>query len=95
LDQRQGQHLGVAKGLTQLLVLDLGKGRVHHQDKADGDRDVGGAHLELVDEILDAGHQVAQPHANRHGQKDPQCQITVEQRQPFDDASSAGRCSYF
>ena len=53
LDQRQGQHLGVAEDLVQLLVAHLGQGRIHHQNQADGDGQVGGADLEGVDNLAD------------------------------------------
>ena len=43
LHEREAEDLVVAEDLAQLLVLHLGQGRIHHQDQADGDGDVGGA----------------------------------------------------
>ena len=44
LEQRQAQHLPVAEDVAQFFVLHFGQRRVHHQDQADGDGDIGGAH---------------------------------------------------
>ena len=49
------EDLDVLEDVPELLVLHLGQGRVHHQDEADGDGDVGRPGLEPVDESDDAG----------------------------------------
>ena len=45
LHQRQRQDLAVAEDVAQFLVFHLGQRRIHHQDEADGDGDVGRARL--------------------------------------------------
>ena len=55
LDEGQAENLDVLEDVAELLVFHLGQGRIHHQDQADGDGDVGRARLELVDEADDAG----------------------------------------
>ena len=77
LDQGQQEHLHIAKHLPQMLVFDLGQGRVHHQNQADGDRNVGRAHLEIVDDV-DAREEIAAHNPDEHGQKYPQGQIAVQ-----------------
>ena len=71
------KHLPIAEDLAQFVVMHLGQRRVHHQNQTDGDGDVGGADLELVDKALDAGHQRTQPHPDGHRQEDPQRQVAV------------------
>ena len=73
----------VAENVGQLLVSHLGKGRIHHQDQADGNRNVGCADLEAVDETLDARHEKTETHAQGHGSKDPDRQIAVQKREFF------------
>ena len=65
------QDLEILENLGQLFVPHLGQGRIHHQDQADGDGDVGGAHLEGSQDFGEAGRQVAQKNPRRHGQKNP------------------------
>ncbi len=93
LQQRQAQHLPVAEDLAQLVIMHLGQRRVHHQDQADGDGDVGGADRNRRVERLDGlGQQKAQAHADRHGQEDPQGQVAVEKGQAPGYALGKGEC---
>ena len=48
LHEREAEHAGVAKDFAQPLVLHLGQRRIHHEDEADGDGDVGGTGLEAL-----------------------------------------------
>ena len=41
LNERKGQDLLIAEDIPQLLILHLGEWRVHHQDQADRNRDIG------------------------------------------------------
>ena len=61
--------LPVAEHVAQFLVLHLGQRRIHHQDQADGDGDVGRADLEAVDERLHARDEVPSADADRHARK--------------------------
>jgi len=59
--------------------MDFGQGRVHHQDQADGDGDVGGANRDRVVESFNrSGEEVTDPNPNRHGQENPQGQVAVK-----------------
>ena len=63
LQQRQAQHLPVAENLAQLVIMHFGQRRVHHQDQADGDGDVGGANRNgLVKCLRRLGGEIAQTH---------------------------------
>ena len=73
------EDLDVPEDVAELLVLHLGQGRVHHQDEADGDGDVGRPGLEPVDEADDGRDEIAQPDADGHGQEDPEGQVSVEE----------------
>eukprot|EP01022_Parablepharisma_sp_SALTPOND_P017192 TRINITY_DN2694_c2_g1_i2.p1 TRINITY_DN2694_c2_g1~~TRINITY_DN2694_c2_g1_i2.p1 ORF type:complete len:569 (-),score=155.47 TRINITY_DN2694_c2_g1_i2:132-1838(-) len=90
LHQGQGQHLYVAEDRAQLLVAHLGQGRVHHQDQADGDGQVGGAHREMVHDLTDAGIPVAPGHPHGHGQEDPQSQEAVQEGELFNGGVGHG-----
>ena len=61
LDQRECQDFLVAEHISQFLILYLGKGGIHHDDKADGNRDIGGADLKGVDELFDAARAGLKP----------------------------------
>ena len=61
LDQGQGEDLEVAEDPPHLFVAHLGQRRVHHQDEADGDRDVGGPDREPVPEVRHPRPQPPQP----------------------------------
>ncbi len=78
LHQGQGQYLDVAEHEAQFFIFHLGQGRVHHQDQANGDGDVGGAHGKEVDEILDLRKQITAANAHKHGQKNPQGEKAVQ-----------------
>ncbi len=70
-----------AKNVTQLLVLHFRQGRVHHQDEADGDRDVGRPDLESVDQPLHAWQELTGSDPGSHRQKNPERQETVQKSQ--------------
>src|SRR5690606_41683054 len=53
-------------------------GRVHHDDEADGDGQVGGAYGEAVEEVAETGRERAQRHAHGDGGEDPYRQVAVE-----------------
>ena len=42
LHQGECQHLDVPEHEPQLFIFHLGQGRIHHQDQANGDRDISG-----------------------------------------------------
>ena len=48
LHERKAEDLVVAEDVAELLVAHLGKRRIHHHDEADGDGDVGRAHLKRL-----------------------------------------------
>jgi len=79
LDQRKSQDFEISKYLAQLLVLHLCQRRIHHENQADGDRDIGGANLKLVYDILDTWLSITAAHTDKHGQKDPESKIAVEE----------------
>ena len=81
----RAEDLPVPEHVAKLLVAHLGQRRVHHEDQPDGYGDVRGADLESVDEALNAGNEIAQRHPRRHGQKDPQREEAVEEREPAYD----------
>ncbi len=83
LHKRQNKHPRVTKNVTQLLILHLGQRRVHHDNKANGNEHVGGAHLKMVPEPRNARGEIAGEHSDAHGKKDPERQITVKKRQLF------------
>ena len=78
LDKGQGKDLDVAENVAQLLVFHLGQRGIHHQDQSDGDRDIGRAALELVDEPDDGRDKISQSDPDGHGREDPESQIAVE-----------------
>ena len=56
----------------------------HHQDQADGNRDVGRPHGNGRVKALDSlGRRIADQYADRHGEKDPEGQVAVEEREFF------------
>lgn len=85
LDEREREHPAVAERGAELLIADLGQGRVHHQDQPDRDRDVGGPHLPPLDEGLEPGRGVPEGHARRHREEDPEREEPVEGRQSGGD----------
>ncbi len=72
LDQGKCKHFKITKYVTQLLIPHLGKGRVHHQDQSDGNGDIGGAHLKMIDHTPDIGEEITTAHADKHGQEYPE-----------------------
>ena len=93
LDEREAEHLAIAKDLAQPLVLHLGQRRIHHEDEADGDGDVGGAGLEALKERRHGGHKAAERDADRHGEKDPESQIAVDEREVRGAARQGSRAA--
>ncbi len=71
LDQGEGQYLNIFENLRQFLIAHLGQGRIHHQDKTDGDGDVGGAHLKVGQNLGKPWDEIAQGHPSGHGQENP------------------------
>ena len=86
LHERQPEDLGVAEDRAHLLVADLGQRRVHHQDEADGDGNVGRPDVESVDQRDDSRDQVSAADADRHGDEDPEREIAVEKGQALGHA---------
>ena len=66
LDERETQDLLVPEDLAEFLILDLRKRRIHHQDKTDGDGDVGRADLKAVDEGFSSLNEISEAHAEGH-----------------------------
>jgi hypothetical protein len=77
LHQGESQDLPVAKDVPQLLVVDLGQRRIHHDDEADGDGDGGGADGGALDGFAYHRPHIARPDADGHGQEDPEGEETV------------------
>ena len=77
-----GEDFNVAENVAQLLVFHFGQRRVHHQDEADGDRDVGRPALECVDESDDGRDKISQPDSGGHGRENPERQVSVEELEP-------------
>ncbi len=63
LNEREAQDFLVPEDLAEFLILDLGQRRVHHEDKADGNGNVGRADLEAVDEVFSALDEIPEAHA--------------------------------
>ena len=80
LHERQAEHLPVPEDLAQLLVLHLCQRRVHHQDQADGDRDIGRPDLKAVDEGFRALDEIPESHAKGHCREDPERKKPVYER---------------
>ena len=93
LDQGQGQDLEVLEDLGQFLVAHLGQGRIHHQNEANGDGNVGSAHLEEGQELGETGQEITEADPGRHGQKDPQGQKALHKTQTFGNGGGH-KCSY-
>ena len=55
----------------KILIADLSKRRVHHENEADGDRDIGRAALKLIDKGFDFRKEIADQDADGHRQKNP------------------------
>ena len=91
LDEREREYPLVAKDLAELLVADLRKRRVHHQDEPDRDRDRRRPDAHSVERGIDAGHEEAERDADAHGQEDPECQVAIEEREVAGDAARVGR----
>ena len=56
----------MSENFAQLLIAHLGERRVHHQDKADGDRNVGCPRLKVINESFNAHVQVAYEYTCGH-----------------------------
>ena len=59
LHEREPQDPPVAEDIPQLLVVDLGQRRVHHDDEPDGDGDGGGADGGALDGLADLRPDIA------------------------------------
>ena len=81
LHERQPENALVAEDLAQLFVAHLRQRRKHHDDEADGDRDVCCPGLKAVDEAGRRRNEVADGNAYRHRKKDPERQKSVEKRE--------------
>jgi hypothetical protein len=68
---------------VQFFVAHLGQGRIHHEDQADGDGDVGGADLKGVDDLGDGRIEITGHYPAEHGQEDPEGEVLVEKAQFF------------
>jgi len=77
----RGEDAAVTEDFAEFFVADLGQRREHHDDKADGDGDVGGAALEAVDEDRDVRHEVSQANADGHGEKYPEREEAIQKRE--------------
>ncbi len=86
LHERQEQHALVSEDAPELLVADLGEGRVHHQDEPDGDGDAGGPDAQPLEGGDDARRREAEGDAHGHGREDPQRQVAVQEREASRDA---------
>ena len=73
------------KNSAQFLILDLGQRRVHHQDKTDGNRNIGRPNLELIPEVDHSREKVSPAHSDKHRKKDPQCQKPIHKREFFNN----------
>ena len=76
--QRQANNSDILKNRRQLLVLYLGQRRVHHQNEPQRQGHIHRAHREVVHRLVEAGHEVAQRHAEGHGQEYPERQAPVQ-----------------
>jgi len=84
LDQRQHQNLAAPENFIEFLISYFGQGRIHHEDEPDSDGDVGGSHLERINQLFGCGDKVPDEHARSHGQEYPQGQVAIEKTQtPF------------
>jgi hypothetical protein len=78
LDERKSQHPFVPEDIAHLFVPDLRERRVHHQDQADCDRNVGRSDLKSVNERLHPRYEVAERDTDAHREKDPHRKETVK-----------------
>ena len=83
LHQRKRQHALVGKHLGQVVIPHPRQGRIHHQDKPDRDRHIGGADRQPVQRGRKAREDRAQDQAERHRGKDPQRQPAVQKAEPL------------
>ncbi len=78
LHQRQQQNSFVAEHAGHLFVAHLGQRRVHHQNQADGDGDVGGAYLGTEDQLLNLRQEVPRADADNHRCKNPESKVAIK-----------------
>ena len=86
LQQRQPDDLRVGENLGHLLVAHLGQGRIHHEDQARGNEQIGRADRDRREEGFRVGNQeIPRQHPRRHGDENPQCEVTVQKGHPAGD----------
>ena len=83
LDEREAKDFLISEYFAELLILDLRKWRVHHQDKTDGNGNVGRANLEAVDEGFRFLKEIAETNTEGHRREDPECKKPVHKRKSF------------
>ena len=67
--------------VAEFLVAHLRQHRIHHQQQAECDRQRDGTDSELVEAVVQARDQRAEPQAHSHRKPDPERQEAVEQRE--------------
>ena len=84
LQKGDAQDLPVAEDIPKLLVADFCQGRIHHQDQADRNGDIGRADRDsLIESLHPCRKEIAQADTNCHCQEYPQGKKTIQKRQAF------------
>ena len=58
LDKRETEYLFVSEDLAEFFILYFCERRIHHKNKPDSDRNVGGTHLKFVDESFGFRYEI-------------------------------------
>ena len=89
LHEREAEDAGVGEDLGELRILHLRQRRIHHEDEADGDGQVGRADGHRGEQRLGVGdHEMAEHDPESHGGEDPDREITVEEGHVLGDGFS-------
>ena len=78
----------VPEDLAEFFILYFRERRIHHKNKPDSYRNVGGTHLKFVDESFGFRHEIPEAYSESHRGKYPDRQITVNKGKSFVDAFS-------
>ena len=89
LREGEAEDAGVGEDLGELRILHLRQRRIHHENEADGDGQVGRANGERGKQRLGVGdHELAEEDPDSHGGEDPDREIPVEEGHVLGDGFS-------
>jgi hypothetical protein len=81
LNQGQTQHLEIPEYLAQFLVSNFSERWIHHQNKPDGNGDVGRTDLELIPEVDHSRKEISPAHTDKHREENPERQKPIQERE--------------